>query len=59
MALQKRRGSKTRKRKRKTHYKAVAPKTVECPHCKSPMLPHHACKECGYYAGREAIAVEA
>ncbi len=59
MALQKRRSSKTRTKKRKTHYKAVAPNVIECPQCKSPMLPHHACKECGYYNGREAVAVEA
>lgn len=58
MALQKSRNSKTRGRKRRTHYKAVAPKVVECPQCKSPMVPHRACKECGYYNGREAIRVE-
>jgi large subunit ribosomal protein L32 len=58
MALQKSRNSKTRGRKRRTHYKAVAPQVVECPQCKAPMVPHRACKECGYYNGREAIRVE-
>ncbi len=58
MALQKHRGSKTRKGKRRTHYKAIAPKIVECPNCKAPKLPHKACKSCGYYSGRAAIQVE-
>ena len=33
MAVQQRRVSKTRKNKRRTHYKLVAPTLVKCPNC--------------------------
>ena len=45
MPLPKRRHSKTRGRKRRTHYKLAAPTRSVCPHC-------------GYYKGREIVAVE-
>jgi len=28
-----------------------------CPKCKKTILPHTACKNCGYYKGREVINV--
>lgn len=28
-----------------------------CQKCKKPVLPHTACKNCGYYKGREVINV--
>ena len=34
------------------------PGVVACPKCGEPRLPHRACKACGYYNGREVIAVE-
>ena len=46
MAVQQRRVSKTRKNKRRTHYKLVAPTLVKCPNCGEYKLPHHQC-ECG------------
>ncbi|MFQ5649123.1 MAG: 50S ribosomal protein L32 [bacterium] len=52
MALPKRRQSKSRGRKRRTHWKLSAPNVVECSHCHQPMLPHRACPNCGYYNGR-------
>ncbi len=52
----KRKTSKTRRDKRRTHYKAT-PKTMNtCPQCASPKLSHAACPECGYYNGRKVIA---
>ncbi len=48
----KRRHSKTRGRKRRTHYKAAVPTVVECPHCHEKTLPHKVCASCGYYDGR-------
>ena len=53
MAVPKRRTSKTRKRKRRTHWKLSAPNVVECPQCHEPKLQHRACKECGFYKGRK------
>jgi len=51
----KRRHSKTRGRKRRTHYKATAPSTAECPNCHEQKLTHRACPNCGYYDGRSVI----
>ena len=48
----KRRHSKTRGRKRRTHYKAVAPSTGVCSNCGEVKLQHRACPSCGYYRGR-------
>jgi large subunit ribosomal protein L32 len=52
----KRRHSKQRRDKRRTHYKATAATTSACPQCGATKLPHRACPECGYYNGRKAIA---
>jgi len=52
----KRRHSKTRGRKRRTHYKATAPASAECPNCHTQKLPHRACPNCGYYKGRTVIS---
>lgn len=51
----KRRHSKSRSRKRRTHYKATAIATVECSQCHEHKLPHRACPNCGYYNGRSII----
>ncbi|MEK6570167.1 MAG: 50S ribosomal protein L32 [Bacteroidota bacterium] len=51
----KRRHSKARRDKRRTHYKATAPSVGECPNCHEPKLLHRACPNCGYYNGRSII----
>ena len=58
MPLPKRRHSKTRGRKRRTHYKMVAPTRSVCPQCREVKLPHQVCPHCGFYKGREVISVE-
>jgi large subunit ribosomal protein L32 len=58
MPVPKRRHSKSRGRKRRTHWKLSVPNIIECPHCHQPKLPHRVCPNCGYYAGKEVIAVE-
>jgi len=55
MAHPKRKISKTRRDKRRTHYKAVAPTVVNCSNCGSPILYHRVCGECGYYRGKLAV----
>ena len=35
-----------------------APKTVACPRCSEPKLPHRLCEHCGYYAGREVVQTD-
>lgn len=59
MAHPKRKISKTRRDKRRTHYKAVAPTVVSCSNCGSPVLYHRVCSNCGYYKGKQAILMDA
>lgn len=54
MAVQQRRGSKTRKLKRRTHYKLTAPELTKCPSCGEYVKPHHMC-ECGQYNGKQIV----
>lgn len=58
MAHPKRRHSSTRGKKRRTNWKLPVPNVVDCPHCHQPRLPHHICTHCGYYNGRQVIAVK-
>ena len=51
----KRRHSKSRGAKRRTHYKATTPSTAECPNCHEQKLLHSACPNCGQYNGRSVI----
>lgn len=57
-ALPKRKTSKARKGKRRSHHSLAVPALVECPQCHSPKLPHHVCPTCGSYAGREVIEIK-
>ena len=57
MAVPFRRTSKTKKRKRRTHYKLNVPGMVVCPNCGEMKLSHRVCRECGHYAGREVKVV--
>ncbi|MBO4771910.1 MAG: 50S ribosomal protein L32 [Bacteroidales bacterium] len=50
--------SKTRRDKRRTHYKATAPTLTKCSNCGATIQMHHVCPECGYYRGQLAIATE-
>ncbi|TFB08556.1 50S ribosomal protein L32 [Candidatus Marinimicrobia bacterium MT.SAG.2] len=56
MALPKRKISKSRRDKRRTHYKATISTTMNCPKCLQPKLTHRVCPNCGYYNGRSVIA---
>ena len=59
MAVPKRKTSKQRKNKRRTHFKLATPGFVVCPQCHSLKMPHRVCKDCGYYNGKEVIKVDA
>lgn len=58
MAVPKRRTSKSKRDKRRTHKKTAAPAVATCPDCSEAKLPHHACPSCGAYKGRTAFEVE-
>ena len=58
MALPKRRHSKARGRRRRTHWKLTQTNLIPCPQCKQPKLAHRVCQVCGYYNGRQVIEIK-
>jgi large subunit ribosomal protein L32 len=54
----KRRHSKARTAKRRTHDALTKPNPTNCPQCQEPKLPHVVCRNCGYYNGRQVRAVK-
>ncbi|MBC8313081.1 MAG: 50S ribosomal protein L32 [Candidatus Cloacimonetes bacterium] len=57
MAVPKKKTSKSKSRKRRTHYKAKVEKTIKCANCGEQMRPHFACPNCGFYKGKKIISV--
>jgi len=55
MAHPKRKISKSRRDKRRTHYKATAPTLASCSNCNTPVQYHRVCPECGYYKGKPDV----
>jgi len=55
MAHPKRKTSKQRKRKRRTHYKAQRKHTTTCANCGATHEYHRVCPECGFYRGKMAV----
>lgn len=55
MPLPKRRHSKQRGRKRRTHYKATLPTMSECSNCGEIKMLHHICPACGFYCGEQIL----
>ncbi len=58
MPVPKRRQSKTRKRKRRSHDALTPVQTVVCKQCGHTALPHTVCPNCGQYRGRAVLKVE-
>jgi len=58
MAVPKRRTSRSRQGKRRSH-QHITPMSIQyCPQCNEPVLPHRVCTNCGHYQGREVVAME-
>ncbi len=57
-ALPKRKTSKGRRDRRRSHLALKTTKLVSCPQCHEPRLPHHVCLSCGTYKGVEVIEVK-
>ncbi|RME92627.1 MAG: 50S ribosomal protein L32 [Candidatus Hydrogenedentota bacterium] len=55
MAVPKRKTSRSKKGKRRSHHALGKPNLRPCPHCGEYGLPHRVCPECGYYKGRQVI----
>lgn len=58
MAVPKRKTSKARKRKRRTHYKLDTPNLDRCPNCGAAKTPHRVCADCGHYGEQQFVQVE-
>ena len=58
MALPKRKFSKSRRDKRRAHWKINGPQLSACPHCGKLKLSHRICPYCGYYKGRQVIELK-
>jgi large subunit ribosomal protein L32 len=54
----KRRHSKSRTAKRRTHDTLQPVSVGTCPQCQESKVPHQVCGNCGYYKGRQVKAVE-
>ena len=60
MAVPKKKTSKSKSRSRRaSNWSLAAPARSVCPKCGAVKLPHRICGECGWYAGRQAVDVEA
>ena len=57
MGLPKRKTSKSKRNQRRSHDALTPPQWLSCPQCGEPVLPHRVCGACGYYRGRQVIAV--
>jgi large subunit ribosomal protein L32 len=54
----KRRHSKTRTAKRRTHDALAPVQTGLCAQCQEPKRSHQVCPNCGYYRGRQVRPVD-
>jgi len=54
----KRRTSKAKRDKRRSHDALAAPARSLCPQCREPKMPHRVCPNCGTYRGREVIQTD-
>lgn len=57
MAHPKRKTSKARRNKRRSHHKIADVALTECTNCGAMHRLHHVCMECGFYRGRQVIDV--
>jgi large subunit ribosomal protein L32 len=56
MALPKRKISRARRDKRRSHHAVKPANFIECSNCGQPALPHRVCPECGFYKGRQIVS---
>ncbi|MHC4845502.1 MAG: 50S ribosomal protein L32 [Planctomycetota bacterium] len=59
MAVPKRKTSKARKRKRRSHLALERPATSLCERCNAEKVPHAVCANCGHYRGRDVLRLDA
>lgn len=58
MPLPKRRHSKSRGRKRRTHWKKETVCLVTCSQCNNLIAPNKVCSYCGYFRGKKVVEIK-
>ncbi len=58
MPLPKKKHSRQRRDKSRTHQVLSMPAVSSCPQCGKPRLAHRVCAFCGYYKGVQVLDVE-
>lgn len=58
MAEPKQRLTSTRSGNRRSHLALKEKTLTTCLKCKSPVLAHHVCSECGFYKGDDVLQLE-
>lgn len=58
MALPKRKHSKARRDKSRTHQVLSSPQLTKCSHCFTLIKTHRICPSCGYYKGRKVLDIK-
>lgn len=56
--LPKRKLSKGRRDRRRSHLALTPQNLSECPNCHQLYIPHRVCPNCGHYKGAEVVTVE-
>jgi len=55
MSVPVRRQTHGKTRRRRAHHALSSAALSECPKCKKPVQPHHACENCGYYGKKQIV----
>ncbi len=55
MAVPTKKVSKSKRNMRRSHLALTPTNVVACPNCGESKLPHHLCKVCGMYNGRQIL----
>jgi large subunit ribosomal protein L32 len=58
MIVPKRRTSKARKNKRRSHDALARPAQATCSQCGEPKAPHRVCGSCGFYRDRTVLEID-
>ncbi len=58
MPTPKKRKTRSKIGMRRSHDFLERTTTVNCPNCGGLAKPHHVCKSCGYYKGKEVVAAK-
>jgi large subunit ribosomal protein L32 len=58
MSVPKQRHTKGRRNRRRANIKISKRRFVACSHCKKTVAGHKACPYCGYYKGKNIVAIK-